>query len=368
MAPTAVLLYFVLSSNHLVPSGGYPILPTHSMEKEISLMKPSVSVIFPVYNEQENLDALVSRVHPVLEGCARGSFEVVFVDDGSRDGSGELLDALSERDRRYKVIHFSRNFGHQAALQAGLDAANGRAVVLMDADLQDPPELVSRFIEKWEEGFEVVYAIRKKRKEAVWKRVAYSAFYRTMRLIAEIDAPLDAGDFCLMDHRVVETLVALRERNRFLRGLRSWVGFRQIGVEYERDSRNAGEPKYTFRKLVGLAVSGYVGFSSIPLRLAAWLGVSSAAAGFLVATWVILSKFLTPHVPQGWASTIAVILFVGGVQLVMLGVIGEYLGRVYDEVRMRPLYVVSSRVGFSEMQDVLSVERWRLTAGAPLEK
>jgi glycosyltransferase involved in cell wall biosynthesis len=321
------------------------------MKIESSAIRPRVSVIFPVFNELENLDTLVSRVHPVLERAANGSFEAIFVDDGSCDGSAEMLDALSARDRRFKVLHFSRNFGHQAALQAGLDVACGSAVVLMDADLQDPPELVSRFIEKWQEGYEVVYAIRRKRKESVWKRSAYSTFYRTMKFIAEIDAPLDAGDFCLMDRRVVDTLVVLRERNRFLRGLRSWVGFKQIGIEYERDSRNAGEPKYTFGKLVGLAVSGYVGFSSMPLRLAAWLGVSSATAGFIIAIWAILSKLIVPHVPQGWASTIAVILFVGGVQLIMLGVIGEYLGRVYDEVRNRPLYVVSARAGFSEARE-----------------
>ncbi len=317
-------------------------------------MLPKVSVVLPVYNERENLDTLVARIHPVLEASTNGSFEVAFVDDGSRDGSSELLDAISENDKRYKVIHFSRNFGHQAALQAGLDFARGSAVVLMDADLQDPPELISQFIEKWQEGYEVVYAIRKKRKESIWKRAAYTTFYRTMKIIAEIDTPLDAGDFCLMDQRVVATLVALRERNRFLRGLRSWVGFRQIGVEYERHSRNAGEPKYTLRKLIALALSGYIGFSSLPLRLAAWFGFLSAAAGLFLVVWVGLSRMLAPHVPQGWASTIAVILFVGGVQLIMLGVIGEYLGRVYDEVRMRPLYVVSSVVGFDNKQEALN--------------
>lgn len=311
-------------------------------------MRPEVSVVFPVYNEQENLDVLFERVHPVLEEAANGSFEVIFVDDGSADGSEEFLDALSERDHRYKVIHFSRNFGHQAALQAGLEATRGHAVVLMDADLQDPPELISRFIAKWREGYKVVYAIRKRRKEASWKRLAYWVFYRSMRFIAEIDAPLDAGDFCLMDRRVVDTLVSLPERNRFLRGLRSWIGFKQIGVEYERDARNAGDPKYSLRKLIGLAVSGYVGFSSFPLRVAAWLGVSASLAGFAMTIWVIFSRIFVPHVPQGWASLIAVVLFVGGVQLIMLGVIGEYLGRVYDEVRQRPLYVVSSRVGFAD--------------------
>ena len=319
--------------------------------------KPEISVIFPVFNERENLETLVSRVDPVLSGVSNGSFEVVFVDDGSRDGSAEMLDAVSAGDRRYKVLHFSRNFGHQAALQAGLDAATGNCVVLMDADLQDPPELVGALIEKWREGYEVVYAVRKRRKESLWKRMAYSAFYRTMRWIAEIDAPLDAGDFCLMDRRVVDTLVALRERNRFLRGLRSWVGFRQIGVEYDRDARHAGEPKYTFRKLVGLAVSGYVGFSSMPLRLAAWLGATTATVGFVLGLWAILSKFLNPNVPPGWASTAAVIFFIGGLQLTMLGVIGEYLGRVYEEVRMRPLYIVSNRVGFSETESRASLDR-----------
>jgi len=317
-------------------------------------MRPEVSVVFPVYNEHENLDVLFNRVHPVLQDAANGSFEVIFVDDGSSDGSEELLDALSERDHRYKVIHFSRNFGHQAALQAGLEATRGQAVVLMDADLQDPPELISRFIAKWREGYKVVYAIRKRRKEAAWKRLAYWGFYRSMRFIAEMDAPLDAGDFCLMDRRVVDTLVSLPERNRFLRGLRSWIGFKQIGIEYERDARNAGDPKYSLKKLIGLALSGYVGFSSFPLRMAAWLGLSTSFAGFAMSIWVIFSRIFVPHVPQGWASTVAVILFVGGIQLIMLGVIGEYLGRVYDEVRQRPLYVISSRVGFADNK--MSVE------------
>jgi dolichol-phosphate mannosyltransferase len=275
-----------------------------------------------------------------------------------------MLDALNARDGRYKVIHFSRNFGHQAALQAGLDAACGRAVALMDADLQDPPELLSQFIDKWRAGYEVVYAVRRKRKESLWKRAAYNTFYRTMKLIAEIDTPLDAGDFCLMDDRVVQTLVALRERNRFLRGLRSWVGFKQIGVEYERAARNAGEPKYTLRKLIKLALSGYIGFSSLPLRLAAWLGLLSASAGFLLTIWVVVEKLRGVVAPQGWASTIAVILFISGVQLIILGVIGEYLGRVYDEVRRRPLYVVSARAGFAAgAAEVAETERAEAPTG-----
>ena len=218
----------------------------------------------------------------------------------------------------------------------------------MDADLQDPPELLVHFIDKWREGFDVVYAIRRKRKGSAWKRVAYRIFYRTMKFMAEIDAPVDAGDFCLMDRRVVQILVSLRERNRFLRGLRSWVGFKQTGIEYERPLRNAGEPKYTLHKLIRLAFSGYIGFSSLPLRVAAGVGLLFAASGFILAIWAILEKLLrTAFAPQGWTSTIAVILFVSGVQLIILGVIGEYLGRVYDEIRQRPSYIVNSRIGFS---------------------
>jgi polyisoprenyl-phosphate glycosyltransferase len=314
---------------------------------------PKVSAILPVYNERENLDTLMQRLPPVLDGATDGSFEIVFVDDGSRDGSAEILDSISAADPRVRVIHFSRNFGHQAALQAGLDAATGDAVILMDADLQDPPEVLHQFIEKWREGYDVVYAVRRKRKENFLKRAAYSIFYRSMKIIAEIDVPLDVGDFCLMDRRVVDMLVTLRERHRFLRGLRSWVGFKQMGIEYQRDARLAGAPKYTLRKLIGLALSGYIGFSSMPLRAAAWLGVLSAAAGFGVAIWVLLRTLIeSPSPPQGWASTMSVILFVGGVQLLVLGIIGEYLGRVYDEVRNRPLYVVRSRVGFSGNEEI----------------
>jgi len=308
-------------------------------------MTPTISVVLPVYNERENLDALMARLVPVIERAADGSFEILFVDDGSRDGSSEFLDSLHSRDARVKVIHFSRNFGHQAALQAGLDEATGKAVILMDADLQDPPEVITQFVENWQLGYDVVYAIRKRRKEGFLKRAAYSLFYRTLKAIAEIDLPLDVGDFCLIDRSVVQVLASLPERNRFLRGLRSWVGFNQTGIEYERHSRHSGIPKYTLRKLISLAFSGYIGFSAMPLRAAAWLGILSASAGFATALWTIVSKITGFPSPWGWASIMAVILFVGGVQLIVLGVIGEYLGRVYDEVRQRPLYIARSRVG-----------------------
>jgi polyisoprenyl-phosphate glycosyltransferase len=311
-------------------------------------MRTTLSVILPVYNERETLLELKARLTPILDEQLGGSFEVLFIDDGSRDGSDLIIDGFHDRDPRFKAIHFSRNFGHQAALQAGLDAASGDSVALMDADLQDPPELLGQFIERWRQGYDVVYAVRKKRKEAFWKRAAYAVFYRTMKAISEIDVPLDAGDFCLMDRRVVDMLVSLRERNRFLRGLRSWVGFRQIGVEYERDARLAGEPKYTLRKLIGLALSGYIGFSAAPLRMATWFGLIAALTGFLVALWAVYTKLAGIYSPRGWTSTIAIIMFIGGVQLLMLGVIGEYLSRVYDEVRRRPLYIVRSRAGIEE--------------------
>jgi dolichol-phosphate mannosyltransferase len=307
---------------------------------------PIISIVLPVYNERENLEVLAERLVPVLDRAVGGAFEVIFVDDDSRDGSGEILDSFHAHDKRLKVIHFSRNFGHQAALQAGLDQSCGQAVILMDSDLQDPPEVLEQFIGKWKQGYDVVYAIRKKRKEGLLKRFAYSIFYRTMKAVAEIDVPLDAGDFCLLDRCVVDSLSSLRERNRFLRGLRSWVGFKQTGVEYERDQRHAGTPKYSLRKLVRLALSGYIGFSAMPLRVATWLGFLSASVGFLTALWALIAKVLGMPSPWGWASIIAIVLFVGGVQMLMLGIIGEYLGRVYDEVRNRPLYVVKSCSGF----------------------
>ncbi|MGH8059404.1 MAG: glycosyltransferase family 2 protein [Candidatus Entotheonellia bacterium] len=309
-------------------------------------MEPVISVVLPVYNERESLEALLTRLVPVLEKAVGESFEAVFVDDGSDDGSAEILNAFHEQDERLKVIHFARNFGHQAAFQAGLDQASGQAVVLMDADLQHPPEMVEQFIERWRMGFDVVYGMAKTRSEGLLKRAAYIFFYRSLNFLAQIDVPLHAGDFCLLDRRVVDVLVALPERNRFLRGLRSWVGFKQLALEYRQEPRYAGVPKYTFRKLTQLALSGYIGFSTAPLHAAAWLGFLSTGAGFAMTGWALSTKILGIPSPRGWVSTIAVVLYVGGVQLLILGVIGEYLSRVYDEVRRRPLYIVRSRVGW----------------------
>jgi dolichol-phosphate mannosyltransferase len=301
--------------------------------------------VLPVFNERDNLEPLRQRLVAVLDDAAGGAFELLFVDDASRDGSPEIIAGWHAQDARIKLLQLSRNFGHQAALQAGLDAARCAAGVLMDADLQDPPELLRQFIAAWRDGHEVVFAVRRRRREGALKRAAYAAFYRTVKLIAEIDVPLDAGDFCLLDRRVVDTLIALPEHNRFLRGLRSWVGFRQLGIAYDRDARHAGAPKYTLRKLVRLALSGYVGFSAMPLRAAAGLGLVTALLGFALTLWTLATKLLHIPSPRGWTSLMAVVLLVAGVQLLVLGIMGEYLSRVYDEVRQRPLYVVRSRLG-----------------------
>jgi polyisoprenyl-phosphate glycosyltransferase len=322
--------------------------------------RQQVSIVIPVYNECETLAALFARLATTIERCADVSFEVILVDDGSRDGSADIVDEFCDRDARFKAIHLSRNFGHQAALQAGLDAAGGDAVVLMDGDLQDPPEMVERFIAKWREGKDVVYAIRRSRQDAGWKRATARLFYSTLKVMsADVDIAADVGDFCLMDRRVVEAMAGLRERNRFLRGLRSWVGFDQAGIEYDRDARHAGQPKYTLRKLAGLALSGYLGFSLMPLRIATWLGVASAGVGAAVASWALWTRLAGVVAPQGWATTIALVLFIGGVQLLVLGVMGEYLGRVYEEVRARPVYVVRSRVGLTSAEETPLRERAR---------
>jgi len=314
-------------------------------------VKPRVSVVVPVYNESETLHHLLSRLVPALDPLTRGSFEIIFVDDGSTDGSADILDGLHAGETRVKVVHFSRNFGHQAALQAGLDEASGEAVVLMDADLQDPPELLQAFLDHWTAGYDVVYAIRTGRKESLLMRAAYRLFYRSLRAVATVDIPLDAGDFCLLDRRVVDILVSLPERHRLLRGLRSWVGFRHIGIECERNPRYAGTSKYSMYRLIELALAGYVGFSTIPLRLATLVGLSTSLVGFVIAAWAIGTKLLGIPSPRGWASLLASVMVIGGIQLLVLGVIGEYLSRVYDETRRRPLYIVSSRVGLDTQDD-----------------
>lgn len=314
---------------------------------------PQLSVVVPCFNEQEVLPDLRRRLLAALERVPM-PWELVFVDDGSTDRTLELLSEMHAQDPRFKVISLSRNFGHQSAIAAGLRYASGDAVAVMDADLQDPPELLSSWLERWREGYEVVFAVRKNRKEGFLKRAAYGAFYRLLKMIADIDVPLDTGDFCLMDRRVVEVLRSMPERNIFLRGMRAWTGFRQIAVPYERDGRAAGATKYPFRRLLRLALDGIFAFSSFPLRLATWLGLIivglSSLVVALVTIWRLFGLEFMGHTARdipGWAAGIVSIFFLGGVQLLILGVLGEYLARIYDEVKLRPRWVVSRALGFS---------------------
>lgn len=306
--------------------------------------RPRLSIVVPVHNEASNLPELFSRLTAVLT-AADLTYEIIIVNDGSTDESLALLREFHAEDPRLKVINLARNFGHQVAISAGLDHARGEGIVLMDADLQDPPEVIPDFIRKWDEGYQVVYGTRRKRKENVFKRSAYAVFYRLLRQVSDIDIPLDTGDFSLIDARVADVMRTMPERARFVRGLRSWVGFRQIGIEYPRSSRHSGEPKYTFSKLMKLALDGLLSFSILPLRLAVYLGLSIATLSFLGALYYLWGRLMSDLAIPGFATTIIVVLFLGGVQLVTLGIIGEYLGRVYEEVKARPLYVVRETLG-----------------------
>jgi glycosyltransferase involved in cell wall biosynthesis len=300
---------------------------------------PDISVVVPLFNEQENITELYQRVARALQRFGV-TFELILVNDGSRDATPALADALHAADPRVVVIHLSRNFGHQAAISAGIDQACGRAVVLMDGDLQDPPEVLDEFIATWRQGAEVVYAVRTKRKEPLVKRACYALFYRLLRSISDVDLPLDSGDFCLMDRKVVDALKALPERQRFVRGLRAFVGFRQTGLRYERDSRHAGRPKYTFRGLFRLAVDGLVSFSGFPLALVARLGLASLALAVVLTVWVLAAALWSQTAPQAWAGLLVVMLYLNAVQLLSLGILAEYVRRIFLETKGRPTYLV----------------------------
>jgi glycosyltransferase involved in cell wall biosynthesis len=303
------------------------------------LSKPTLSVVIPVYDEEDSLPVLYERLTTTLEE-AEPSYEILFVDDGSRDGSPAVMRSLAENDRRLAVIELARNFGHQVAISAGLDYAQGNAVIIMDADLQDPPEVLPQFIEKWQQGHEVVYAVRQRRKEGWVRRTTYAAFYRLLQRIANIEIPLDAGDFCIMDRRVVDILVNMPERNRFVRGIRSWIGLDQVGLAYERQARYSGRPKFTFTRLLYLALDGLVSFSYIPLRAISILGFGVSLISILLAGFYAIKRIAGGLNPPGFATTIVAILFLAGMQLITMGVIGEYVGRIFEEVKRRPLYVV----------------------------
>jgi dolichol-phosphate mannosyltransferase len=307
---------------------------------------PTFSVVVPIWNEEEVIPELYRRVVSIMDST-NAPWELICVDDGSRDRSLALLLDLHAKDPRVKVLQFSRNFSHQIAITAGADFAQGDAVIVMDADLQDPPETVLRMIEKWREGYDLVYAVRISREgEPFFKLWSASLFYRLLQHITDINIPLDAGDFRLMDRRVVLTMRHLREQHRFMRGLSSWVGFRQIGIEYERAERYAGETKYPLRKMLRLATSAITAFSYVPLQLATYVGFSLATISLIAILLTVILRLSGSSFFLGQATTLVSVLCLGGVQLIFLGIIGEYLGRIYDEVKQRPLYIVSRAYGF----------------------
>jgi polyisoprenyl-phosphate glycosyltransferase len=312
-----------------------------------------LSIVLPAYNEQDVLPTTHARFTEAGKTYKTLGFdyELIFVNDGSRDKTPVMLDEMAAKDPHVRVVHLTRNFGHQPAISAGMMVAKGDVIAIMDCDLQDPPEVLPQFLAKWSEGFQVVYAVRRKRKENVFKRAAYWSFYRLMAAISELKIPLDSGDFCVMDRSAVDLLNSLPERQRFVRGLRTWVGLKQIGVEYERDARAAGVPQYTFTKLVKLAMDGLISFSNVPLRMVtrlALLGFAMAIVLTLYIIWVTIVEWNQPldaaRTPRGWASTAVITLFMSSAQLLSLGIIGEYLSRVFLEVKGRPTYMIASVV------------------------
>jgi dolichol-phosphate mannosyltransferase len=317
--------------------------------------------VIPVFNERESLSELHRRVAAVMDSLD-GPSELLYIDDCSFDGTSDLLIELQQADPRVKVIKFARNFGHQVAITAGLDYATGDAVIVMDADLQDPPEVVPDLIARWQEGYEVVYAVREEREGEGWlKRTTAAWFYRLLRRIASVDMPLDAGDFRLVDRRALDAFRAMRERTRYVRGMFSWVGFRQIGVPYKRPERFAGEPKYSFRKSLRLAADGLVSFSNAPLRLALIGGFLFSSLAFVVGLFAVFARLAGAFTVPGWTSILVVVSFLGGVQLTLMGMMGLYISRIYEEVKSRPLYIVREAHGLAaptpEPVDPLALHR-----------
>lgn len=302
--------------------------------------RPLVSVVVPVFNEIEVLDVFHSRTSSAMAAIDGMDYEIVMVDDGSSDGSWERMVELSDADPRVVLVRLARNFGHQIAITAGVDVARGDAVVVIDADLQDPPEVIERMVEAWQEGYDVVYGVRRSRSgETRTKLWTARIFYRLLRRFTNIDIPVDVGDFRLLSRRAADQLMQLREKDRFVRGLVSWMGFRQIGIEYERDERLAGETKYPLGKMIKFAADGITSFSTVPLKLASWMGYLASAFAFLYMLSVFVQKALG-HTVEGWATIMVAMLFVGGVQLICLGIMGEYIGRIFNEVKPRPVYVL----------------------------
>jgi glycosyltransferase involved in cell wall biosynthesis len=310
------------------------------------MSKNSVSIIIPVYNEEENISHLYERLKKVTD-LIESDFEFIFINDGSVDESFRLLNNLADKDDSVKVIDFSRNFGHQLAVTAGLDFCKGDCAVIIDADLQDPPELIESMIEKWHEGYDVVYAQRIRRKgESLFKRFSASLFYRVLHQLTDFDIPLDTGDFRLINRNVIDTLKNMPERHRFLRGMISWSGFQQTALEYVREERYSGKTKYPFLKMFRFALTGITSFSFVPLQIASYFGFIVSGLSFLYALYILYLRIFTDATIQGWTSLMIAVLFLGGIQLITLGIIGEYIGRISDEVKERPVYVIQNKINF----------------------
>ena len=310
-----------------------------------------ISVVIPCYNEFETLPRLYERLS-AASATWFDDYEILLVDDGSDENTWQLIADICAADSNWKAIRFSRNFGHQAAVSAGLAHVRGDAVVIMDADLQDPPEVLPKFFSRWHEGYDVVFGVRRNRKEGIVKRSCYFLFYRLLSAVSNTPIPLDSGDFCLMNRKVVDVLNTMREQNRFVRGLRAWAGFRQIGVEYERHERGGSEPKYSLLKLMKLAADGIMSFSTAPLRLATCLGFVASGFAFCGGVFTLLQRIFAAQFARiglqpvpGFATIVISIMFLGGVQLICLGILGEYVGRVYEEVKSRPQWIVCDAIG-----------------------
>ena len=308
-------------------------------------MRPVYSIVIPAYNEEAVLNTTYQRLTSALAPLE--SYELIFVNDGSHDKTAQIIFRFVESDERVRLLNFSRNFGHQAAITAGMDYARGNAVVIIDADLQDPPEVILEMVRLWKQGYEVVYGKRKERHgETAFKKTTAKLYYRFLNRMTHVEIPIDTGDFRLLDHKVCEAMKTMREKNRYVRGLVSWVGFKQIAVEYVRDERHAGETKYPLSKMLKFAMDGITAFSYRPLKLATSIGFLISAASFIYLVVIIFQRLFTDTAITGWASTLAVILLSQGIVLMILGLMGEYIGRIYEEIKDRPLYIVSEALGF----------------------
>lgn len=310
----------------------------------------TLSVVVPVYNETEVIGAFYERMTAVARSLPFADYEIIFVDDGSADDTWAKVREYAAQDSSIRPLKLSRNFGHQAAITAGLDHARGDCIVIIDSDLQDPPEVVPEMVERWREGYDVVYGTRSSREgEHSMKLLTASAFYRLLNRLTRINIPVDVGDFRLLSRRAADQLRGLREQDRFVRGLVSWIGFRQTGVTYARDRRYAGDTKYPYRKMMKFALDGITSFSTVPLKLAMWLGYAASALAFIYLVSVFIQKLVLGITVQGWATTMVALLFLGGVQLICLGIMGEYVGRIFNEIKGRPLYVVEDFIDGSEV-------------------